>query len=224
MCDINLIFSTSGFILKGVVMIILELLEKGGFVMAVILLLSVYVVAVIIYKSLQFIKYALINRAHLNLIIKNINNKDYRKAYELAIEVKDNPMAIVAIAALKVGTDNTISDEKKMQVLQAIGQRELGTFETHLRGLEMAAAVAPLLGLLGTVLGMISSFSGIGSSGSNVDPAVLADGIWQALLATVAGLGVAIPALAAYCIIDAKIEGIRSVMNNIINKVLYKNY
>ena len=75
---------------------------------------------------------------------------------------------------------------------------ELGGPISHLRGLEMTASVAPLMGLLGTVIGMINSFSKLSMSGTRVDPTILAGGIWEALLTTAGGLAVAIPALAAH--------------------------
>jgi biopolymer transport protein ExbB len=60
--------------------------------------------------------------------------------------------------------------------------------------LELISTIAPLLGLLGTVLGMIAAFQALQESGSRADPAILAGGIWEALLTTAAGMAVAIPA------------------------------
>ncbi|MGI3210866.1 MotA/TolQ/ExbB proton channel family protein [Roseovarius tibetensis] len=75
-----------------------------------------------------------------------------------------------------------------------------------MRPLEVIAATAPLLGLFGTVLGMISAFAQLEAAGSRVDPAVLSGGIWEALLTTALGLAVAIPTLAAVNWIDRRIE------------------
>jgi biopolymer transport protein ExbB len=92
-----------------------------------------------------------------------------------------------------------------------------------MRGLEMVSTVAPLLGLLGTVTGMVKTFSGINQIGARVDPAILAGGIWEALIATVAGLMVAIPALAAHYIIDSRIDSIRSTMTDAVTYILSKS-
>ena len=78
----------------------------------------------------------------------------------------------------------------------------------------MVANLSPLLGLLGTVTGMVKVFAGISQTGSGVDPALLAGGIWEALLTTVAGLAVAIPALAAHYILESKIDGIRAMLKD----------
>ena len=83
-----------------------------------------------------------------------------------------------------------------------------------MRGLEMVSNVAPLLGLLGTVIGMVTAFSRLEGAGSRVDPSLLAGGIWEALLTTVGGLVVAIPAVVAYYIFDGLIERVRGVMKD----------
>jgi biopolymer transport protein ExbB len=82
----------------------------------------------------------------------------------------------------------------------------VGRMETSLRGLATVAALAPLLGLLGTVIGMIRAFMVIESHGSAVSPALLAGGIWEALLTTAAGLSVAIPCLLFHNLFQGRIE------------------
>ena len=75
-----------------------------------------------------------------------------------------------------------------------------------LRPLEVIAALAPLLGLFGTVLGMIEAFAALEAAGSRVDPAVLSGGIWEALLTTAVGLAVAIPAVATVNWFERRVE------------------
>jgi biopolymer transport protein ExbB len=75
-----------------------------------------------------------------------------------------------------------------------IAKTHLNTASAGLRVLELISTIAPLLGLLGTVLGMIAAFQALQESGSRADPAILAGGIWEALLTTAAGMAVAIPA------------------------------
>src|SRR5262249_11558859 len=91
---------------------------------------------------------------------------------------------------------------------------------SYLRSLEMTAAIAPLMGLLGTVCGLIRSFSKIGEAGSKVDPTMLAGGIWEALLTTAGGLAVAIPALGAHYILDGIIEKVRASMKDVSVQIL----
>ena len=82
----------------------------------------------------------------------------------------------------------------------------------------MISNIAPLLGLLGTVIGMITAFSKLEESGSRVDPAILAGGIWEALLTTAFGLIVAIPALAAFYWLDGRVDNVREDMRHLIIK------
>ncbi|MFP6717413.1 MAG: MotA/TolQ/ExbB proton channel family protein, partial [Alphaproteobacteria bacterium] len=82
------------------------------------------------------------------------------------------------------------------------------------------ANLSPLLGLLGTVLGMIKAFARLESAGTKVDPAILAGGIWEALLTTAFGLSVAIPALAAFYILEGQVENVRAQMKDATIRVL----
>jgi biopolymer transport protein ExbB len=76
----------------------------------------------------------------------------------------------------------------------------------HIRLLELTAMISPLLGLLGTVLGMIRAFQDLAMAEGAANAAMLADGIWQALLTTAAGLLVAIPAAVAAALLNARVE------------------
>ncbi|MEM9583111.1 MAG: MotA/TolQ/ExbB proton channel family protein [Pseudomonadota bacterium] len=87
------------------------------------------------------------------------------------------------------------------------GNAEVETMARHIRILELIAMVAPLLGLLGTVLGMIQSFQELELAQGAANASVLAGGIWQALLTTAAGLVVAIPAAIAATLLSARVEG-----------------
>lgn len=87
--------------------------------------------------------------------------------------------------------------EQREEVLGCWLQEERCRLNRHLRILQMIGVLAPMLGLLGTVLGMVTMFAGIADQNGPVTPALLADGLWQALYTTVWGMAIAIPALAA---------------------------
>ncbi|MGH1355300.1 MAG: MotA/TolQ/ExbB proton channel family protein [Thalassovita sp.] len=86
---------------------------------------------------------------------------------------------------------------------------QLAKARTGLGALELISTIAPLLGLLGTVLGMIAAFQALQAAGSRADPALLAGGIWEALLTTAAGMAVAIPASVALTWFEAVIDRVR---------------
>jgi biopolymer transport protein ExbB len=98
--------------------------------------------------------------------------------------------------------------------MQRLAREELEQLRQGLRLLELTAAVAPLIGLLGTVFGMIEAFQALETAGSRVDPAALSGGIWEALVTTAAGLVVAIPALAAWHGFDRWLERGRHAMED----------
>ena len=91
----------------------------------------------------------------------------------------------------------TLTAVQREEVLSCWLQEERGRLLKNLRILQMIGMLAPMLGLLGTVLGMVTMFAGIAEQNTAVTPAVLADGLWQALYTTVWGMLIAIPALAA---------------------------
>lgn len=107
-----------------------------------------------------------------------------------------------AMAALEAHTDEPVLERE----LERRGNAELERLRRNIRTLEVIAMVSPLLGLLGTVLGMIQSFQELELAGGSANAAVLAGGIWQALLTTAAGLIVAIPAAIAANLLAARID------------------
>jgi biopolymer transport protein ExbB len=95
-------------------------------------------------------------------------------------------------------------DLEEMSTLQA--RHELQRLTGRLPLLSLIANLAPLLGLLGTVMGMVKAFQQVASAQGTVNPSLLAGGIWEALLTTVVGLWVAIPALLFHYALDQRIK------------------
>lgn len=113
---------------------------------------------------------------------------------------------VVATALTAVAT---LPESRAREETSRVAKRHLASAGTGLGALELIATIAPLLGLLGTVLGMIAAFQALQAAGSKADPALLAGGIWEALLTTAAGMAVAIPASAALTWFEAVITRIR---------------
>jgi biopolymer transport protein ExbB len=93
----------------------------------------------------------------------------------------------------------------------------LEQLENHLNTLAAIARISPLLGLLGTVTGMILAFKQVEALGGQVNVEVLAGGIWEALLTTAVGLSIAIPTMAAFNYFEARVEKTRSRMQYFIS-------
>ncbi|MFY0635360.1 MAG: MotA/TolQ/ExbB proton channel family protein [Vannielia sp.] len=109
----------------------------------------------------------------------------------------------------------TLEEESAREEVSRVAKRELSRLSGGLRVLELIATIAPLLGLLGTVLGMIDAFQTLQEAGNRADPALLAGGIWEALLTTAAGMAVAIPASIALTWFESIRDGVREDMEDI---------
>lgn len=110
--------------------------------------------------------------------------------------------------------EKKLNSEKLEKRIVLMGSKQVRKWEKNLRGLATIANVTPLIGLLGTVTGMIKAFIKIQQLGGQVDASVLSGGIWEALLTTAAGLTVAIPALVAYHYFEGKIDNYSNQLKN----------
>jgi biopolymer transport protein ExbB len=192
---------------------------KGGWVMVPILVLSVYALAIIFYKLYQFYSLKVFSVGFVAPVMQLLKREAYPEAISL-LSTQKTPLARVMQTATQLVTNRNFKRETKEAELMRIGAGELRRMESHLRGLEMTYTAAPLLGLLGTVLGMVSAFSKLAAVGSRVDPSILAGGIWEALITTVAGLIVAVPALMAYYWFDSVVERMRANMQDTSTQIM----
>tara|TARA_Y100001970_G_scaffold214758_1_gene262630 strand:+ start:4590 stop:5426 length:837 start_codon:yes stop_codon:yes gene_type:complete len=122
---------------------------------------------------------------------------------------------LLAMRGKRSGTDQQLLREE----LERVASFRLNQLKLLLRPLEVIANLAPLLGLLGTVLGMIVAFQNMEAAGSRVDPSVLSGGIWQALLTTAVGLAVAIPVVAVHSWMERRVERIAASLNDAVTQV-----
>lgn len=113
----------------------------------------------------------------------------------------------------------THPEDRAREETTRVARREIADAGTGLRALELIATIAPLLGLLGTVLGMIAAFQALQEAGNRADPALLAGGIWEALLTTAAGMAVAIPASVALTWFEAVIDRIRRDIEDNVTRI-----
>ena len=134
------------------------------------------------------------------------------------LEGRDHPAAR-AIAAALVVVDRR--PDRALPEAGRVGTLELIRLERHLGLLSFVARVAPLLGLLGTVVGMVGLFLDLEGAGQmGVDVSRLSSGIWTALLTTAAGLAVAVPTLAAHSYLSARADHIRLLMLDAVDRAI----
>jgi biopolymer transport protein ExbB len=122
--------------------------------------------------------------------------------------------ARLAHAAMTAYRDPALSPEAAREDTTRIARGLLAELRAGLRPLDLIVTIAPLLGLLGTVLGMIAAFQALQEAGAQTDPATLAGGIWEALLTTAAGMAVAIPASMALTWFDSVADRLQAEMED----------
>ena len=122
-------------------------------------------------------------------------------------------------AAIETRMDHLVEQQSGREEVTRIAMGEIERLSSHLRVLELIGSLAPLLGLFGTVLGMIEAFQQMETAGAQVDPSVLSGGIWLALLTTAVGLAVAIPTVTLLNFFERRIERISHELENLIAQV-----
>ena len=189
---------------------LISLVLKGGPVMLILLGLSIISLTIIIIKIFQFYKSDIYNGNKILPVYKLLEDNKISQSRELLNSII-HPSSNIITSILD---NKNLSNEDRENEVSIIGEKQLRNLEFLLKPLEVISNVAPLLGLLGTVIGMITAFSKLENAGSKVDPAILAGGIWEALLTTAFGLIVAIPALAAFYWLDGKVDKVREEMRH----------
>jgi biopolymer transport protein ExbB len=173
---------------------LLEMFFKGGVIMYPILLCSVIAMYVVIERILVLRK-AQLDVGQFLLKVRSIFQRGDAAAVMTFCSQKDAPIAnIIHKGMLK----HDKGDERVREAIEDAGRAEVYHLEKRLSWLASISGIAPMLGFLGTVTGMVSAFQRIETLGGVVNPSDLAGGIWEALITTVFGLLVGIPALAAY--------------------------
>jgi len=187
----------------------IEFFLKGGPLMYPLLLSSVLTVAYGIERIYHYVRagrggevpeeiHALIERG------------EFERAQTLARETPGPVAAVLAEGLRHRGTEAGMLEE----AISLAGSREMVRLNRNLHILELIGRLSPLLGLLGTVLGMVAAFRNVAASRGAVDPSLLAGGIWEALITTVAGLCVAIPALVLHHLFEDRVRTFAYLMKH----------
>lgn len=192
--------------------------ELGGPVVALLLLLSVFALAIILIKLWQLAALRRGGRAKIDAAIKLWLARDHDAALDAARDA-NGPLAGVVGHTMAA----TLQRRDEAHVREETEQRAgvvLADLRSYLRALEAVAQVAPLLGLFGTVIGMIEAFRALQAAGTQVNPADLAGGIWVALLTTAVGLAIAMPVSLVLHWLEGRIERVRRLLEGWVTQVL----
>lgn len=187
--------------------------------MLVLLAMSVLAVTIILLKFFQFLRSGLRRLNFVEPALAALRENNHNKALSV-LQQQRSPVAHVMECAIRCGADPTMSTRDVEAEVSRVGSAQIRSLESWLRGLSSIAHLSPLLGLLGTVTGMIVAFMSLEAAGSRVDPSILSGGIWEALLTTAFGLTVAIPAMAAFYYLEGEVDRVRASMKDVSIRVL----
>tara|TARA_B100000900_G_C20546662_1_gene702877 strand:+ start:259 stop:876 length:618 start_codon:yes stop_codon:yes gene_type:complete len=184
----------------------LTYLDKGGVIFSFLFFLSIITIAIVVYKYLEIYFFQTLDFNKLIDLVNNTNQKlTLKEIEENFVDLAPRSARNLLIRVLNIFYQNKSNQETEEEI-NSIVELEFNKRQSLLPSLEIISQVSPLIGLLGTVIGMIDSFNELELGGSLVDPSILAGGIWTALLTTAMGLIVAIPALVSHYFFEKKIN------------------
>lgn len=196
-------------------------LGRGGPTLWLIAGLSVLTLALVLWKIWRLAAAGLWSGATTGEAIKRWEQGAPEEALSL-INSRRSLRAKLARHAMRARLDDSLSESAAREDTVRFAKAELAEARSGLRSLELISTIAPLLGLLGTVLGMISAFQALQEAGNRADPAALAGGIWEALLTTAAGMAVAIPAGVALVWFESLCDRLQSDMEDMATRIFIR--
>lgn len=195
-----------------------SLVQLGGPVVLVLIAMSIVGLAVVFFKLLQYRPFS---RNRLNELNRSMDlwvTGEMKEALAHTTE-QENPVAEVLCKGMNWIKRGDLGEGQIREELVRQGQVIMAQLTSLLRLLEQIVYLSPLLGLLGTVLGIIEVFHGLAGQGVNSDPGLLAAGIWEALITTAVGLSVAIPFAFIHTALEGHVSFVRSRMEDLFTRL-----
>ena len=193
---------------------VLSLLERGGVVIWVIAALSLVTLTLILWKTMRLARLGAWGGAAAEAAVAA-----FGASARLPEGRAGGLRAGVVHHAIAAVSNPELNEAQAREETERFARQRLNEARSGLRALDVIATVAPLLGLLGTVLGMIEAFQALQHAGARADPSALAGGIWEALLTTAAGMAVAIPAALALAWFESVVDRVASDMEDLTTRV-----
>jgi biopolymer transport protein ExbB len=196
----------------------LMLLKLGGPVVAVLLVASVLGLALALVKFLQFSGASSAPFKRLDAAIDNWTSGDKEQAGKI---LSGSRLGIASDLQFGLEQHGSLDSDLLHDEMMRRAAVFLRAYSRNLRPLELLYYLAPVMGLLGTVLGMIDAFRGLAvSAGAAGESSALASGIWEALLTTAVGLCIAIPFAVMHAFLESKLEAIADNVTDLVTRVL----
>jgi len=194
----------------------MEIIERGGLMMYPIIFASVIAIAVIIERTyIIFIRTKFLEKEKIMEMFNLVGSGEKDKA----LSIMKNEESIFASLFVSILEEKNVEGMEDAAALS--GDEILFSLGRRLGVLSVLGSVLPLMGLLGTVLGMIKVFARVASAGDAADIAILAGGIWEALITTAAGMMIAIPVILIYHYLVRTLEKISHLMQQKASKLIF---
>lgn len=194
--------ATAGLEPTEISLSVYELVLKGGWIMAILGLFSIIAIYIFVERFFTINKASREDRHFMNSIKDFIKGGKVDSALALCKSNKSPIARMIEKGLMRIGRPlNDIN-----AAIENVGKLEVSRLEKNVAGLATIAGAAPMLGFLGTVIGMIIAFYDMSMAGNNIDISLLSTGIYQAMITTVGGLIVGIVAYVCYNILVAKVE------------------
>ena len=192
--------------------------SKGGFLMIILFIISIAALSIIIERLIKLKKSHKNEEEFLQEVYGYLGEKKLEIAIRVCEDRNSSPIANIIAKAISV-LDRGMVETK--EVIESAVNKEIHYLEKNLGTLATFAAVAPLIGFLGTVTGMVKVFMKLGETGGGVDISLLAGGIWEALITTIGGLTVGIIAILFYNYLVGKVEDLAHELEENTNEFIY---
>ncbi len=189
-----------------------QIAETGGPVVVILMVVAMLTLAVVLYKIWQFARAGV---GRHKALTQAIASWDAGAQKEARAQLARSTSYLAPVVAMAMDG----SDQATLR-LQAEAETLFSKLERGFRMLDSVAQLAPLLGLFGTVLGMIAAFQALQEADAQVDPSILAGGIWVALLTTAVGLVVAMPTALALSWLEGRMEAERVLADKAILTII----
>ena len=187
---------------------VLDLAMKGGWIMIVLAILSVIGIYIFIDRLVVLTKAMKKNPMLLDRVKDNLKENDVKSAYNYC-EKQNTPVSRIIAKGVK---DYRFDPVSIRQALDNSAGLEIANLEKGMPLISTIAAVAPMVGFLGTVTGMVQAFWQMSNAGNNIDVTMLSGGIYEAMVTTVGGLIVGIIAIFAYNYLVSRVDKVQNMM------------
>lgn len=200
---------------SGQGMTLWQVLQAGGIVMIFLGILSMVMVSIVLFLLLK------LNEKQMfpEVFTKNLINNLSRGKLDDAIVLCEDNNSFIATVCLK-GLNKKTNPTDQAEGIEDVARSEVSAIWAQLNYLSEISQVAPMLGLLGTVLGMIQAFNTIAFDAAGVKPILLAGGVSKAMVTTAAGLSIAIITIVLYSLLRVRVQKMTDLIESKVSQII----